>query len=158
MEQLKPLNEICQADARHQYSVVLDNSLGDFRPLSLEDVYDIAERINLHDGVPDRIRTHFQTARNLYVYSWFYYPFNVTAQLHAFLSAEFALKVKSGAQTGGFRRLLKRALPYLRNELAHGSTMLHNRGAEYLGICAELINQLFDEIADPGDLDITGEE
>src|SRR5438874_1938288 len=107
MEQLKLLNEICQADARHQCSVVLDDGMGNFRPLSLKDVYDVAERINVHNGVPDMIRTHFQTARNLYVYSWFYYPFNVAAQLHGFLSAEFALKVKSG-ERGGFRRLLKR--------------------------------------------------
>ena len=38
---------------------------------------------------------------------------------------------------------LVKALPFLRNELAHGTTMLHEQGALQVRICAELINQLF---------------
>lgn len=190
MEVLKDLEAISEPDDRMNCMVLVDHASGEIRPLRLGDIYATAETIKLHMGVPEEIRSHFETARNLFVYSWFFYPFNVAAQLHAFLSVEFALKVRAGMQCGGFRRLLKRAvaegwisdkgfsgvedwrlrgmnralngekaeasevktysqvlievLPYLRNELAHGSTMLHNRGAEYVGICAEFINQLFD--------------
>jgi hypothetical protein len=33
--------------------------------------------------------------------------------------------------------------PFLRNELAHGSSMLHEHGASTVQLCADLINQLF---------------
>jgi hypothetical protein len=149
----------------------------------------------LHDGVPEEIRSHFATARNLIVYSWFYYPFNVSAQLSAYISVEFALKHRSGklGTTISFSQLLKQAvevgwiidkgfshptgrlerirrmneaypaelrtpepalireycdalvkrLPFLRNDLAHGSSFLWEAGASQVRVCAELINQLF---------------
>lgn len=207
MEKLKKLKDVCVPDERMQHLVVFDNAKGAFRQLMLQDLYAVAEATELNEGVPVDIRSHFETARNLFVYSWFFYPFNVAAQLQAFASAEFALKTKAGstrsAEVGrrrsrhqrppGFAQLLKTALaqgwisdqgfshfeswrlrgisrvmgkgsespevksytqtlvevlPCLRNDLAHGSTTLHYRGAEYLGICAELINQLFE--APPG--------
>jgi hypothetical protein len=160
-------------------------------PLGLQDIYAVAEETKLHNGVPEDIRSHFETARNLFVYSWFFYPFNVAAQLHAFITAKFTLRTKAGRfrSKKTFRPLLQRALaegwisdkgfsgfeswrlrgmnralrdqhesaevtsysqtlvevlPSMRNDLTHGSTTLHYRGDEYLGICAELINQLFD--------------
>jgi len=48
------------------------------------------------------------------------------------------------SEVKSYSQILVEILPVLRNDLAHGSTTLHYRGAEYLGICAELINQLFD--------------
>ena len=192
MERLKHFDSLCESDDRMQVMAVVDAAVGEIRPLTLQDIYAVAEATKLHDGVPEEIRSHFETARNLFVYSWFFYPFNIAAQFHGFLSVEFALKTKAGTQKGGFSRLLRQAvtegwicdkgfsgfdawrlrgmnhaltgyaespevktysqvlaevLPYLRNDLAHGSTTLHYRGAEYLGICAELINQLFEEAA-----------
>jgi hypothetical protein len=196
MESLKKFEEIYQKDKPQDFFTVLDpKHPGNFRPLTLEDFYRAAEGIQLHDGVPDEVRSHFQTARNLLIYSWFYYPFNVTAQFCAYTSVEFALRIKDDNHPGrpSFRRLLRKAveqkwisddgfshirrrreafreynqelltefqlpekelvddycktlaeaLPYLRNDLAHGISFLHHSGAKDVQICADLINQLF---------------
>ena len=146
--------------------------------------------IALAHYVPDDICEHFDTARNLLVYSWFVYRFNQIAELHAFASLEFALKNKCGDSPKGLKKLLETAvergwildsgfryyrpgaiegmaddgedsnpdtkdvqeycrtlvetMPFIRNELAHGSRMLHPNGLTTLAIVADLINQLFE--------------
>lgn len=94
MEKLKEKDRITAPDERQKHFVVIDAESGKFRPLSLNDIFDNAFSIQLHDGVPDEIRSHFATAQNLLVYSWFYYPFTVTAKFMAYVSLEFALKKK----------------------------------------------------------------
>lgn len=191
MEELKKFEEVTLPDERQKAFVLVDRASGQYRPLTLRDVYQNASDIKLHDGVPEVIRTHFATAQNLLVYSWFFYPFNVTAQFLAYVTVEFALKerfkprkktsfrelVKLAIEQGlvkdeGFSHIRERseldeyieqevgiesqdiksytetlikAMPYLRNELAHGSRMLHPNGASLVRICAEFINQLFSE-------------
>lgn len=41
-------------------------------------------------------------------------------------------------------RQLARMLPQLRNELAHGTTLLYTEGVRRVELCADVINQLFD--------------
>lgn len=48
-------------------------------------------------------------------------------------------------QVKSYVETLADIMPYLRNELAHGSHMLHPNGASLVRICAEFINQLFPE-------------
>ena len=195
MESLKKFDEICQNDPRQDFFCIIDRVDGTTRKRTLQDFHNRADQIRLHDGVPEQIRSHFETARNLIIYSWFFYPFNVTAELCAYTSVEFALKTKNGSSSSkiSFKKLLQTAveqkwicdegfshvkrrrknirdhieslppeyrmpqssmsdeycknltksLPYLRNELAHGSSMLHEQGAFTVQICADLINQLF---------------
>jgi len=193
MESLKPLMEVNEPDVRQKYFVALDLTDGTTRPFTLEDFHRHAASIELHAGVPEKIRSHFETARNLILYSWFFYPFNVTAELAAYTTVEFALRTKLNDRKSPYKALLKQAvdgglikdqgfsvpvrkatairehneglpadfqipeptllrdyadtlahtIPYLRNQLAHGTTMLHNHGASTVRICAELINQLF---------------
>lgn len=100
MEKLKNLEDVMAADERMQHLVVFDDTSGEFRPIALRDLHSVADATALHDGVPEDIQSHFETARNLFVYSWFFYPFNVAAQLQAFSSAEFALKTKAAASKG----------------------------------------------------------
>lgn len=193
MESLKPLSEVTTPDVRQKCFVALDFTAGNFRPFTLEDFHRHAASIEIHTGVPEKIRSHFETARNLIIDSWFYYPFNVTAELAAYTTVEFALRTKLNDPKTPFKLLLKnaieaglitdagfsipksraecirednegmppdfqtpepklwreysdaltRSIPYLRNQLAHGTTMLHGNGAGTVRICAELINQLF---------------
>ncbi len=189
MEKLKAFDEVTQPDSRQEVFAVVERASGQFRPMTFRDVYEDAATITLHDGVPEVVRSHFAVAQNLLVYSWFFYPFNVTAQFLAYVTVELALKerfkpeermsfkdlVKLAVAPGlvkdeGFSHLrepsesdqhteheiglgpqevksyaeiLIDAMPYLRNSLAHGSTMLHHSGALSVRICAEFINQLF---------------
>lgn len=189
MEELKKLEEVLEPDKRQKHFAVINWEDGEHRPLTLEDIYQSAASIKLHDGVPEEIRSHFATAQNLLVYSWFFYPFNVTAEFLAFVTLEHALRnrfkpkketslkelVKRAVTEGlvrdegfshiqdrveldtpfdeGFEtfpqqvkkyvEILTESIPFLRNELAHGSPMLHPGGAFSVRLCAEFINQLF---------------
>lgn len=96
MESLKNLEDVCKPDVRQKLFVRPDaESPSGFRERTLEDFHRAAESICLHEGVPERVRDHFQAARHLIVYSWFYYPFNVIAELCAYTSVEYALRHKT---------------------------------------------------------------
>lgn len=172
MEELKPFEEINTPDVRNTYFVVGDGK-SYVRKLSLSDIHEAVSRITLNESVPVAIRSHFSQAQNLAVYSWFHYPFNVTAQFFGFVSVEYALKIRLNNK-GSFKKLIEMAvkqklisdsgfaiaslreaadksyvetlvdvMPKLRNRLAHGSDMLHNNSLSSLRICADFINQLF---------------
>lgn len=191
LDTLKAFNELLEPDSRQKHFAVVNRLTGEARPLSLRDKYQAVEMITLAQYVPDEIREHFDTARNLLVYSWFVYRFNQVAELHAFASLEFALKTKCGDSPKGLKKRLETAvergwimdsgfryyrpgadenlpgdeadsgnpdtkdvqeycktlvetMPFIRNDLAHGSRMLHPNGLTTLAIVADLINQLFE--------------
>jgi len=197
MDILKSIDKICEPDSRQKNFVILDTGTKKWRQRTLQDHYTEINDIKLDSNVPEKIRIHFDTARNLLLYSWFAYRLIQVAELHAYASVEFALREKTGEKKGGLKRLislaikegwisdsgfrlhhqrirdqlnnykyiydnkkraalpndidgnqkycrvLAEALPYLRNELAHGSPMLSPGGYAQLAICADLINQLF---------------
>lgn len=111
MEELKPFSELTEPDIRQRFFAVREHGSLEGRPLRLEDIYRNAESVSLHSGVPDDVRSHFATAQNLLAYSWFYYPFNVTAELHGYISVEFALKRRyPNKARASFRDLLNCAV------------------------------------------------
>lgn len=111
MESLKKFDEICQKDLRQELFGTIDLTHPDtIIRRTLADLYAAAEGAKLHAGVPEEIRSHFETARNLVVYSWFYYPFNVTAQLCAYTTVEYALRLKTNDRKTSLKKLLKNAV------------------------------------------------
>jgi hypothetical protein len=129
---------------------------------TIESIYSLIQPITLGSTVPDEIRNHFETAKNLALYSWFVYSFNVVAAMHAFASLEMALRIKSGDKKTPFKGLLDKAfnkrkltgglgpsvelsvaLSRMRNDLAHGSSTMHSQGIGVLQKCSDLINELF---------------
>lgn len=186
---LKPFDQILEADSIWQAFVLRNRETGKTRKITLRDRYSAVETITLSSAVPESIRGHFDVARNLLLYSWFEYHFMPVAEMHAFSSVEYALRIKSGKpmmmlrqglelaikenwiKDSGFRhysvrqeefdgdepatknpdvddvhaycKILLDSLPYLRNTLAHGNTMIHPGGHRTVAICADLINQLF---------------
>jgi len=111
MEELKPINQLVEPDERQRFFARLDPELREYRTLRQEDIYKDAAEISLHSGVPESIRSHFATARNLLAYSWFYYPFNVTAELLGYISVEFALRKKYPEnKRASLKSLLERAI------------------------------------------------
>jgi hypothetical protein len=158
MEQLKRLEDIYEPDARYVGRVDLDLTAGVAAAMTVESVYLAVEPIRLNFSVPEDVRSQFEVARNLALYSWFVYSFHEAAAMQAMASLEMAARAKSGEPETPFKNLLEKLFPgrelapgislgkavtYFRNEFAHGSTMLTGQGVMFLRRCSELINELY---------------
>ncbi len=162
MERLKPREEVLLPDLRYRNLVNLDHSTDVATEMTIDTIYDELEDIRLNDTAPESVRSHFEIARNLLVYSWFVYSFNVVAAMQAFASLEMAVREKTGEKKTPFKNLLdkvfkgrnlvsafgppielSKAISHLRNDLAHGSPTLHGQGLTFVGMCADLINELY---------------
>ena len=95
-DKLKPYDQILEADSIWRGFVLYNHETGTSRDRTLRDHYSGIESITLMQSVPESVREQFDTARNLLLYSWFVYSFNPIAQLHAFSSVEYAIRIKSG--------------------------------------------------------------
>jgi hypothetical protein len=155
MEHLKRLADICQPDERNQNRWDIDLTTGAVTPTTIESIYAVVEEIKLNAGVPDEVRSHFEIARNLALYSWFVYSFNVIAGMQAFASLELAVRAKTADRRTVFKQPLDRAfndrqlsagvslatvVTKRRNDLAHGSSTMNGQGLGALRMCADLIN------------------
>lgn len=89
---LKPLETICEADPRQAAFGRLDRGATSTRSKTIEDHYSDVLLTALPDHAPEDIRTHFDIARNLLLYSWFVWRFAWAAQLYAYASLELALR------------------------------------------------------------------
>jgi hypothetical protein len=59
----------------------------------LERQYEIVLRYcQLHDGVPEDVRSYFNAVVTLYLYGWLYYPFYTLASERSFFAVEMALR------------------------------------------------------------------
>jgi len=158
MERLKKLEDVCQPDERNRNRYDINHSTGAVTQTSIGSIYAVVEGIRLNDNVPDDVRSHFEVARNLALYSWFVYSFNEVAAMQAMASLEMAARKKTGEDETAFKNLLDKlfqgrqlapdlslakAVSTHRNKLAHGSTMLTGQGIGFVRECAELINELF---------------
>jgi hypothetical protein len=99
MEELKPLDQIFKPDPRQELFVKVDRETGAITPITVEDLHANVEDIRLRDSVPESVRSQFNVARNLFVYSWFVYGFGPASELYAFGALENALKER-GRQEG----------------------------------------------------------
>lgn len=104
MEKLKLLAEVYRPDIRYRDRVDLDKTTGTVSETTIGSIYDLIQPISLESNVPDEVRSHFETAKNLALYSWFVYSFNVVAAMHAFASLEMALRVKSNDRRDSLSR------------------------------------------------------
>lgn len=162
MEKLKPREEVLLPDVRYRNRVDIDHSTGAFSEMTIDTIYYELEQIQLNPTVPESVRSHFEIARNLAVYSWFVYSFNVVAAMQAFASLEMAVKEKTGDKKSSLKSQLdkvfkgrqfasgaappvdlSKAISWLRNDLAHGSSTLHGQSLTFLRTCAQLMNELF---------------
>lgn len=62
------------------------------RQWTLHDQHDAIRKVELNASVPHSVRVHFETAKNIYLYSWFVYRFFPIAEQQALISLEFALR------------------------------------------------------------------
>lgn len=159
MEELKRLEEITAPDSRTLGFVLVNRETGKKRAFGVEDLYEEVEFIKLHEGVPEEVRSEFNVARNVCLYSWFCYPFHNVACLKAYTTIELALRLRLGKEEGasalrpmleeavlkGFLKdkMLPEAIASLRNLAAHGSPMNGPWSVMVLNRCAETLNDLF---------------
>lgn len=162
MEKLKQLSEVCQSDIRYQGRVDLDKTTGVVSETTIDTLYSLIEPLMLNSNVSDDVRSHFEISKNLALYAWFVYSFNVVAAMQAFGSLEMALRIKLNDKKTPFKHLIDKAfnnrklnsglgppidlsvvLSRMRNDLAHGSSTMHGQGIAVLQTCADLINELF---------------
>ncbi len=110
METLKPLDELTQPDSRNRHYVVTERLTGKTRPLDVTDIHAAVSKIELDDAVPAAVRSQFDTARNLAVYSWYCSSFHQVSELKAFATVEYALRDVLNRKRLGLARLLKMAV------------------------------------------------
>ncbi len=116
----------------------------------------------LHAGVPEAIRIHFETAKNVYLYAWFVYRFNMVAGQYLYSTLELALRIcfypPEGEVTEGKRPtlapLLKRALKkgYFSTE-KFSMARRHALGQARQRYRSEIGKKVFEENLSGADLD-----
>lgn len=105
----RDLARISVVDPRYASRAVLDPMVG-ARPMTIEDHWQDIDALALHEGVPTVIHVHFETARNLLLYSWFAYRFQQVAEMQAYASVEYALRRRARLSVRGRKTDLKMLL------------------------------------------------
>ncbi len=93
MEKLKKLEEITLPDKRNTFFVIVNQQTGERKKYGVEDFYGEIKLIELHEVVPEDIRSQFNVARNLSLYTWFCYSFHNVSTLKAYSTVEMALRI-----------------------------------------------------------------
>lgn len=104
-EHLRSLDQMHKPDPRANEQVRFDLKTRGLRPVALEDHHADIAQFTLFSTVPQKVVTHFETAKNLYLYAWHVYRFYPVADLHVRGTLELALKERIGA--GNLRQALK---------------------------------------------------
>ena len=160
MEKLKKLNEINSPDNRTASFVRVNRETGQRKEYCICDLHGDVDSIKLDEIVPDEVRSQFNVARNLCLYSWYCYSFHNVACLQAYSTVELALRIKLGKAEDAkctLRPLMDEALSkgqisedwmpegitYLRNISAHGKLMIHPWSVMILRGSADTINRIF---------------
>lgn len=168
MEEFKTLEKLTEIDERHLLEAQITGGV-----LSLKKLHAALSQVTLNDCAPEAVRSQFNVARNMAVYTYFCYSLAPEVHMKTFSVMEMALRifyggdektnlkalvgraVEQGCLTdSGFRvanddpensycKELVSIFPKLRNSLAHGSSMLVPNSVEPVEICADFINQLF---------------
>lgn len=169
MEKFKTLDELTKIDHKH---LIIGDICGSV--LSLEMLHENLSKEVLSDEVPDEIKGQFNVARNMALFTYYFYALTPEVHLKTYTVIEHALRLKIKPQSrmslakminhavaqrwicdAGFRHLetdepgnewckcLVKIIPHLRNEKAHGSSMLVPDCLHYICVCADFLNQLF---------------
>ncbi|MGB9429431.1 MAG: hypothetical protein WCC11_06070 [Gammaproteobacteria bacterium] len=91
---LKPLDQVLEPDIRSTTMGMYDPGTG-IRKETLEDHHAEIARVTLNESAPLAVRQLFENAKNLVLYSWFFYRFHQSAELSGFGALEMALREKA---------------------------------------------------------------
>lgn len=91
-DQLRSPQTALQPDIRSSMPTLFDLKTGEHRGIKLEEQHQLIERFILNAEVPEKIRIHFETAKNCYLYAWFVYRFYPVAEQQSCATLELALR------------------------------------------------------------------
>jgi len=108
--------------------VRIDRTNGTSRAIELADHHEQISGYVLHAGVPEEIVVQFETAKNVYLYSWFVYRFYPVAEHHSLACLELALRerLKEEIRTGKIKGKRPTLRPLLKYVVEHG--LVKNEG------------------------------
>jgi hypothetical protein len=92
VEKLRPTEFITEPDPRNALIVRIDTVAGTSRPLTAADLHEMVACLSLSATVPEKVAQHFETVKNIFLYSWFIYRFQPVAELQSLACLEFALR------------------------------------------------------------------
>lgn len=95
-ERLRPAEHLHDPDPRNGLTVWCDTTTGFTRQLQAKDLHDAVASFSLDPAVPEDIAQHFETVKNLFLYSWFIYRFQPIAELQSLACLEYALRDRLG--------------------------------------------------------------
>ena len=90
MEQLKSLDELTEMDEKHRLMGAVCGGVP-----SLEKMHDLLSQEHLNHEVPDEIKGQFNVARNMALYSYYFYALAPEVHLKTYTVIEHALKLKA---------------------------------------------------------------
>ena len=127
-EKLRPAEYVCEPDPRSTMFVGLDLTNGTSHAIELADHHEQISGYVLHAGVPEDIVLQFETARNVYLYSWFVYRFYPVAEHQSLACLELALRerLKEEIRTGKIKGKRPTLRPLLNYAIEHG--LVKNEG------------------------------
>lgn len=102
MEEFKKPNEILVIDEKH---LLLSKVTGGL--LDLELLHRALSEIELNDNVPEKIKNQFNVARNMALYTYFFYALAPEVQHKTYTVIEYALKIKANT---GKKLMMKKLL------------------------------------------------
>lgn len=89
MEEFKSINELTQIDEKHELMVDICGYLP-----SLKRMHEYLSKEVLNDDVPDEIKNQFNVARNMAIYSYYFYSISAEVHLKTYILIEYALRIK----------------------------------------------------------------
>lgn len=108
LEQMKEQARFLEPDLRSLSLVRIDLESGP-RRMTVADQYEVITRFELHAGVPDEVRSYFESVKTLCLYAFMYYPFYSMIPCYSVMAVELALRYRL-PQKGKGRRALKNLL------------------------------------------------
>ncbi len=153
-DRLRTPKEAIHPDRIQQYFSVLNRRTGESRPKTLDDHYSRINAFSLNEAVPEKIQIHFEVAKNLLLYSWFVYRFIAAAEMHAYATAEYALRQRIGSTVGkkaGLKKLLEKAVSsgLVEDDGFEHYIRLRQRAVEFDAIAQEIRAGVITEPIDP---------
>src|SRR5882724_7876223 len=121
---LRTPENACIPDSRVQAFARIDTETRVMRQITLADQHSAIRTHVLCPAVPEPIRIHFETAKNLYFYAWFVFRFYPVAEQQAFATLEIALRERQVEFVDAYRAKQKDRDPglgaLLRNAIQNG--------------------------------------